>query len=365
MFETLRSRVKEIYQQYERWIPIAGFVLGFLFDATLLRRIDEPKVIVQQAIYLLLSCCLITVDLFEFVREIHPPLILNKIWKYREFLLHFMLGTLLNSYTIFYFKSASGLTSYIFIFILIASLTLSEFKRFGNSQHQVHMGLWSLCLISYLQALVPILFGAMGILPFLASCSSSIFIFWCYYRLIKPKLVSKPELLKTHVVYPFAAIQGIFALLYFANAIPPVPLSVSYMGIYHQAEKKDGQYLLSYQHSWFKFWQHGDETFEARPGDTVIAFIQVFSPSGFKDQLQIRWLLHDPKSGWQAQDAIPLTVSGGRDEGYRALIQKNNYQPGKWRVQVETKDNREVGRIGFTIVPDLDTGDRSFNTEVR
>jgi hypothetical protein len=319
MFQSQIQRTKLFYEKNARFVPIVGFVLGFIFDMCLLHRIDEPKVIIQQAIYILIAGAFITADLLKNVGEVHPPFLLRKLWPYREFLLHFVLGTLLNSYTIFYFKSASGLTSFIFIFVLIASLTLSEFKSFGKSQQKVHMALLSLCLISYFQSLLPILFGVMGWAPFLASGFASILVFSLYYKYLRPRLALNPSLLKTHVLYPYLAIQGIFTGLYFAHAIPPVPLSVSYMGAYHQVEKRDGQYLLGYTRSWTNFWQHGDETFLARPGDTVIIFIQVFSPTGFKDSLQVRWSLYDQKRGWQSQDVIPLAVTGGRDEGFRAI----------------------------------------------
>ena len=167
------------------------------------------------------------------------------------------------------------------------------------------------------------------------------------------------------MIYPYAITQTVFTLLYFAHAIPPVPLSVSYMGIYHSLTKANGTYFLSYSRPEYKFWQHGDETFLARPGDTVIAFVQVFSPSGFKDQLNVRWSLYDEKRGWQAQDAIPLAVSGGREQGYRAITEKNNYQPGQWRVQVETRDEHEVGRLDFTIEKDESTAEREFHNDIK
>jgi hypothetical protein len=330
---------------------------------SVLHRIDEPKVMIQQAVYLMVSAILIAVDLSDTVQKIEVPVFLRKIWKYREFLLHFLLGTLLNSYTIFYFKSASSLTSFVFIFLLVLILILAEFKRFGESQQKVHMALLSLCLVSYFQSLAPILFGFMGIFPFLASGFGSILAFALYYKFLQGRFSESPELLKTHVLYPYVIVQSIFTLLYFAHAIPPVPLSVSYMGIYHEAKKEDGNYILSYDRPSLYFWQHGDQTFAARSGDAVIAFVAVYSPSGFKDELQVRWLLKDESHGYQSQDVIPLLVTGGREQGYRAVTQKNNYQAGLWRIQVETKDAREIGQLDFTIEPDESTGERIYRTD--
>src|ERR1035437_1050262 len=144
------TQIRRIYHTHERWVPIAFFVLGFLFDTLMLTRVDELKVILQQAIYLIISGILIGVEILETNREIHPPRVLSRVWNYREAVLHFLLGTLLNSYTIFYVKSISSVTSFIFIALLIALLIMNEFKRFGQSQNKVHVAFLSLCLTSYL-----------------------------------------------------------------------------------------------------------------------------------------------------------------------------------------------------------------------
>lgn len=356
------SKVRNFYKKYERWVPIASFFAGFVFDTFMLRRIDELATILQQALYIIISGALISVELIEETREVHPPSLLRKIWKYREFLLHFLLGTLLNSYTIFYFKSASAITSFIFIILLVALLIFNEFMHFGKSQIKVHVAFWSLCLISYLASLAPILLGFIGIIPFLSAVAASILIFSFYCKLLKPVYSAKPGLLRTHLLVPYASIQALFVFLYFIHAIPPVPLSVSYMGIFHNIEKKNGGYELSYMRPYWKFWEHGDQTFSARAGDPIFCFVQIFSPGRFKEELQVRWLYKDPKHGWLPADAIPMPIVGGREEGYRAITKKNNYQPGSWRVQIETRDAQEIGRIGFTVVADESTDERTFTS---
>ncbi len=376
MSEKLES-LKASYHKHERWVPIIFFGLGFLFDAAILRRIDEPKVIVQQAIYLVIAAILIGVELVEITREVSAPFLLRKIWRYREALLHFLLGTLLNSYTIFYFKSASAITSFIFIGLLITVLILNEFKRFGKQQTKVHVAFLSLCLISYLVSLCPILMGFIGLVPFLIANLSALTIFGAYHFLLKRKLSTQPlqplqplqteqkELLRTHVLFPFVAIQVVFAILYFTHAIPPVPLSVSYMGIYHDVKKTEGEYQLSYTRSKWKFWQHGDQSFSARPGDAIYCFARIFSPARFKDKLQVRWLYKDAKLGWKSSDAIPVDIVGGREEGYRGVTKKQNYDAGKWRVVVETLDGREIGQIDFRVEKDDSTEPLQVTTEVQ
>ncbi len=360
------TSLNQLYKKHERWIPIVSFLLGFLFDMLMLKRIDELNVIIQQAVYLVISGYLIALDVAEHTGgQIQPPKFLTKIWKYREFLLHFLLGTLLNSYAIFYFKSASALTSFFFIALLIALLTVNEFMHFGKSQIQVHIAFLSLCLISYFVSLTPTLMGFIGTIPFAIAMLISLVVFFVYTNILKSKLLLQPRLIKTHFLYPFILIQIIFITLYFSHVIPPVPLSVKYMGIFHAVEKTEGHYELAFTRPDWEFWQNGDQTFYARPGDVIHCYAQVFSPTRFKDQLQVRWLFYDERRGWSSSNAIPIAVLGGREEGYRIVTKKNNFQPGQWRVQVETIDGHEIGRITFKVIADTNTDEREFHKLIK
>ena len=354
------TTLRDLHKKYSRWIPIVFFALGFVFDALILTRIDELKTILQQAIYIVISAILIGIELLELTREIHIPTWFAKPWKYREAVLHFLLGTLLNSYTIFYFKSASSLTSFSFILILITLLILNEFKHFGKSQTQVHMAFWSLCLVSYFASLAPILIGSLGVLPFLAGMTGATLVFSLYYRIVKGTLNS--AFLRSHLLFPYFGIMGVFIVLYLVHAIPPVPLSVRYLGIYHDVAKGNGSYILTYTRPKWKFWQHGDQTFLARPGDSLFCFARVFSPTRFSAKLQVQWMYYDEGRGWLPSDTLPMPITGGREEGFRGFTKKSNFQPGKWQVRVETLDDREIGRIDFEVIRDDQTDLREVET---
>jgi hypothetical protein len=359
------SSLQNAYQKHSRWLPIAFFLLGFAFDMLTLSRIDALSTLLQQAAYIGIAAFLVVLELIEGTRELAAPRLLARVWEYREAALHFVLGALLSGYTIFYFKSASALTSFVFIALLLGLLVANEFLRFGKARTQVHSALLALCLISFMASLSPILLGFIGTLPFLCALTASGLISYGLVRVTRPRIPSHPELLRKQMIRPIAATHLAFAALYFAHLIPPVPLSVRYMGIYHGVEKKDGAWYLSYTRPAWKLCHHGDQTFLARPGDVVHGYVQVFSPARFKDELKIRWLLWDEKRGWQSQDAIPFPVTGGREEGYRGVTKKSFYSPGLWRVQVETQDEQEIGRIGFRIQADTETEARELKTEIR
>ena len=353
---------REFYKRHEKYAPLAFFIMGFLFDAVMLTRIDEPLVIVQQALYLVVASFLIAVELVETRGPVMPPRWVRGVWVYRKGFLHFMLGTLLNSYTIFYFMSSSTFTSFLFIGVLVGLLIVNEFLHFDGVQERVHVGFWALCVISYFVSLAPIALGHVGVVPFLLANVVAAGIFHGAHRVVTGRLRFDRQWARRSFVMPVAGVQGAFVLLYFLKVIPPVPLSVKYMGIFHGVEKKHGEYELSYTRPWWKFWQHGDEIFSARPGDVIHCYVQVFSPSRFKDELKVRWMYYDKRAGWLSADAIPLAVLGGREEGFRAVTTKANYQPGEWRVQVETRDGRQIGSIGFSV--EMDTSAKPRETRV-
>ena len=63
----------------------------------------------------------------------------------------------------------------------------------------------------------------------------------------------------------------------------------------------------------------------------------------------MRWFWKPEGRGWALQDAIAINIVGGREQGFRGYGVKSNFQPGSWRVQVETTDGREIGRVYFDL----------------
>src|ERR1700688_4423573 len=120
------QRLKLYYERNEHAFDIAAFVGGFLFDIAMLDRIDSWSTIGQQAAYLVLIAVIL---LQMFFAEGNPPPELGamstiKRWyyEYRTALVHFLLGTLLNLYTLFFFKSSSLFVSFAFMIVLVLLL---------------------------------------------------------------------------------------------------------------------------------------------------------------------------------------------------------------------------------------------------
>ncbi|OGR91579.1 MAG: hypothetical protein A2V88_12510 [Elusimicrobia bacterium RBG_16_66_12] len=345
-------RVTEFYHKHEPVCTVALFVAGFLFDTLAVGRIDKLHNIIHQATYLSLCAFFTSLELRELYGQFTPPARLKSAWRYHIGATHFMLGTLLNIYTLFYFKSASMGASFVFLALLAGLLAVNELKPFENSGVILRMTLFSLCLVSYFTYLVPTLVGSIGILPFLGTLAASTACMALLAWRLKGRLPDPERTLKRHLIMPYAAVALGFAALYFLKIIPPVPLSLSSIGVYHDVRREGDKFALTMTRSRWRFWQRGDQTFASRPGDKIHCFISVFSPTHFKERLQVRWQFKDPEEGWQDADVIPLDITGGRDEGWRGYTIKAKHKPGRWRVRVETSDRRELGRISLTVVPD-------------
>jgi hypothetical protein len=350
-------QIMAFYNKHEHKVPALFFIGGFLFDVITLDRIDSLFSLLQQVVYLTIIGILLVAEAHELFNRLQMPAWVQKMLGYREMAVHFLFGSLLSTYTLFFLKSSSIFTSSVFVGIIAALLILNELPRFQKYGLMMRFGLFALCLTCFFSYLIPILLRFIGLLPFVLSLLASITVIGFVIWLLRKKQFDE-TFIRKEVAMPSVGVLGLFLLLYSFQLVPPVPLSLTEVGIYSSAEKVDGQFKMGYTRDWWRFWQKGAQTFRARPDDKVFCFISLFSPSHFNDKVQIRWLFKDPKYGWGKTDAIPLAISGGRDAGYRGYATKANYQPGDWQVRVETSDGREIGRIYFEVVADTSTEER-------
>lgn len=330
--ESLKSRARNYYIQNETRINAWFFILGFLFDVATLSRIDDIYSIGQQLIYLFLIMILL-------IEEERPSDWSKKISHLKEPACHFLLGSLISVYSLFYFKSSSFAASFIFLAVVFGLLVANEIPRFQGIGSSIRWGLWSLCVMSFFAILYPIALGFLGKIPNLLALFTSLALLYAVDR-------------RLHFKRTFAfsyAVPLLYFLLYIFKQVPPVPLSLSEIGVYHSLEKKEQSYLLGQEKPWWKFWQSGDQNFSYKEGDRVYVYFALFSPTRFADDVFLDWYYKNPKGIWEKTDHIPIQVKGGRDLGYRGFTYKSKVLEGDWQARVMSSDDREIGRIGFDV----------------
>lgn len=340
----------QYYAAHHLPFGILSFICGFTFDAIMVPDIEELHCILQQIGYLLFVGWVLYLEILESAGDWKPGPRFAKFWNYREGFAHFFLGTLLNIYSIFYFKSASLSSSIYFFIFLFVLLIINEAPSLRNRGPIVRLGIWTLCASSFYVVVIPLLFGFGGPVPFAVSLLSAAVTLYLFY-----KIVQRHEHLRTnqlHLLFlPAVAVLPLYLAFYVLKLVPPVPLALKQIGIYHNIEKVNGEYVLTEEKPWWRFWNNGDQMFYAKPGDKIFVYAAIHSPTKFADEVRIQWFYKDPRRGWQLSDNIPLQIHGGRHEGFRGYAYKSNYQPGDWRVSIQTLDGLEIGQINLEVIP--------------
>jgi hypothetical protein len=332
---------------------VAFFIAGFVFDMLLLGRIDSWHVIGQQIAYLS-AITVLLVQLFGDEAAPPPePASLSRVrrlyLKYRPAAVNFLLGTLLNVYTIFFFKSSSLLVSFGFMGVLVLLLLANEARRLKVFGLSLKFALLGLCFLCFSASVIPVFAGSIGLPVFLLSMaigSLPLIAAGLWIRVSTPEQFARA---RRQILVPLGLVVLGFLTFYLFRLVPPVPLTVPFIGVYHTVERTPSGYRLIHERAPWRWWQNGDQQFFAQPGDKVYVFFRIFSPTRFSDQVLMRWYRKDPVHGWQLQDSITIKILGGREEGFRGYGFKASYQPGEWKVQIETNDSREIGRIYFDL----------------
>jgi len=339
--------MKKIYEDYKKYIPAIFFVLGFLLDVFTLGEIDDFSNILVHFFYIIISGLLLQLEYLRISEIKSKNFIVLKLFQHRTDIFHFCLGSLLSSFTLFYFKSSSITNSYILMVTMVILLILNELEEFQKFGMIMRSSLFYLCLLTFVIYIIPIAIGFSGIFIFFASVVVCLIASFFTKRWVSSK--NKELFHNTQNIFlPHLGISIIFTLLYLTKVFPPIPLSLKYIGVFHNIEKVNGNYLTTeYRPSW-KFWHNGDQDFQYMDGDTVYIFTKIFSPSGFKERINISWA-HEVDGIYKTSDRIKLNIKGGRRQGYRAYAKKRNIRPGQWRVKIETDSGLEIGRIHFYI----------------
>ncbi len=349
------ERFKAFKQRHHLLFELAFFFAGFLFDVVLLHRIDSTPLLIHQGLYLVASAGLIFLDHRLHVAGKEPEGLLGKVLSVRLWVMHFFLGTLLNAFLIFYFRAAAGLFAMLFIVLLAGIIVINELPRFRQKGPVVRVAMLSFATTNYLAYLLPVIWGELRSWQYYVALLVGSVVTVGLWKLFT-RFTHDPAWTFERAVAPGLVIQAVLLILYVAQVVPPVPLSLKHIGAYHDVEPvKDGakrHYKLTYaKASILRPWAEQAGTIELVPNGKLWVFVKIFAPTRFNDAVQFAWEFDDPQKGWTPWGK-PFTthLSGGNEEGYRTYAYTHAAKVGTYRVRVLTADGREIGRETVDVV---------------
>lgn len=353
---SLMKRPLELWNRYEQHIRVLGLASGFIFDLIIADRPDSPTNNLYLLSYLLIAGTLIIILNLRTVRraETHPgyqPLVLL-------FILQFCFGGLAGNLLVLYGRSGTFAGSTLFFLILLGMLVGNEFLRSRYAQLRFNIVVYYTLLLTYMIIAVPtFIFHAVGTWVFLATGLMSlaiigIFLVLVYWLVLRGR---QREQQLYEVSFLVCFVFALFASLYFLRIIPPVPLSLKDIGVYHSLEKLpapvDGYlYAATYEPPlWFVFWRSTSATYTVATPSPATCYSSVFAPTDLNAPIFHRWEKYDEeKKVWRQMFRTSFAISGGREGGFRGYT-NSVVGPGRWRCNVETANGALIGRTTFTV----------------
>jgi hypothetical protein len=350
-FSKLPKSVEEAAEWYMRYISPLSLVAAFIIDTFfLLRRVDTPLTSFVLFFYLTVAALIILViSLVQTGRWRTPWLI--TIMPFLPVASQFAFGGLFIAFLSLYSRSAAFGLTWISVLALAALLIANErfvrfYMRFPFQVAMLFTVLFSL-LIFYL----PLVFRTIGPWMFVASGVASLCIIAAFLRL---QYYFTPELVRenlTAIARSIAAIFITFNVLYFTNAIPPLPLALKEAGVYHNISKFGNEYQLLVESApWYQEYLPHKTVFHKNPGESAYTYTAIFAPAGLATTVIHEWQHYDEgRNSWVTEETIAFPILGGREGGYRGYSVKSDPAPGKWRVNVKIDFGQVIGRVSFEV----------------
>ncbi len=341
-FRDIRAYVRA----HEGHASVAALLLGFVWDSLTFGRADEVFGNIVFVSYFLLSAMAILLLSFYRRRERAAPLYLAP-------LTNFAFGSIASGLLIVYGHSGSIEGSWVFFILLLAFIVGNEFARGSAAQFNFHISAWYFLLFAYLAMIVPVLLGRLGPSVFALSALASLTVTSVFLLILSLALPKGAVINVGETARSIFIVCAFFSGLYAANVIPPVPLSLTGIGVYHSVERlPSGDYRATYEEPhWYELFRSTGKTFSRGEGESAACFSAVFAPVRLATGVVHRWEYFDAaREEWQVRAEIVFPLTGGRAGGYRGYTVKSDLARGYWRCSVTTENGALVGRTTFKIV---------------
>jgi len=334
---------------HERPLSALGMVTGFGFDNLTYRRIDLPNTQILFILYLLMSASSIAL-LHFFSRRARDGQPMPRWHSLLPIAAQFALGGLWSAFLVFYTRGSVLTASWPFLLVLAAILIGNEIFKEYYSRLAFTSILFFFALYSYAIVTLPILTGTIGMLTFIASGIAALLLFSLFAGLLRA--IGREQWMETRrwIALGTAGVFGVLNLFYFTDILPPLPLALASGGVYHVVKKTSQGYVAVAEPQSWKTRLGLTPVLHVAPGEGLSVYSAVFAPISLSTRITHRWQRYNPARGeWQTVSKVTYSIHGGRDGGYRGYTIHHDIEPGEWRVDVDTMDDRTIGRIRFNV----------------
>jgi len=343
-------KLKQFYNRYERYLIPGALIFGFVTDVLTFHLINFTSAMILLFLHLLFIGINIGVINFYEAKKIT-----GKFFSYWRVLaplfLQYSFGNLFSAFLIFYSYSGSFFASWPFIIVIIFLMIGNEIFRTYNIRPTSQISVYFFALFSYLNLLFPNILKSLGTKIFLGSGVISLTIILCFI-IVLSSYVPEVRKKKKTLFISVGIIFSIMNLFYFLNLIPPIPLSIQNVGVYHEIKRVGNKYEVMGEScgSWLRCLFYHDKRHISTDRKKMYLFSAIYAPGGMKLDVIHEWQKFDgDKKKWETITNIPFSVVGGRDVGYRWYTYYMVYQ-GLWRVNIKTSDGKTIGRKNFYVI---------------
>ncbi len=350
--KNLLTHARHFYARIEGPFSSLSLIAGFVFDAVTLTRVDEFWenfwVVGHLAI---VTVCALLIHLIENEPggEENP----EKLHFWLVNVMQFFFGGIFSTFLVFYFRSGTIVSSWPFLALLAAAFIANErFKR-HYARLAFQLSLIFLSYYAFAIYLLPIFFHAINHGIFLLSGAVALAAIGAFAGVLK--IFSREPFPKKTKWVAGLSIAGVLVTvnaLYFANLIPPLPISLKDAGIYQSfTVNSPGNYTAQAENQgWLSFFEWSP-TIHVQPGATLYAYTAIFSPTAFNTSVIHEWQTYDPaQKAWVTRGRIVLPTTGGGSQGWRTFSLVGNITAGAWRVNVKLPTGQLVGQLRFNVV---------------
>ncbi len=355
------QKIKDIFawlRKNERHISTAVFVCGTTTDILTLTSVSISYAVFLLGVYILVAVAATIIEHYLYIHEEVEGSFLKGLRVTLAFLAEFMIGCLLSGFLVFYTRSAALNVSWPFVLLLIMILFGNEFLRNYKERLAFRVTLIFFAIYAYTIFTLPTLLHHMGSGTFLESSAISVLLTLLFILGISFAGWKRLKESLFEVAGGVVSVLLIVSVCYFTGIIPPLPLALREVGVYHSITYKAGTggvgvYEVQTEANSVHWWdslQMTPETIHVVPGDSLSVFSSVFAPVSFSTAVIHKWEWYDQAThSWKRQAEVAFGISGGRDGGYRGYSTVSVLKAGKYRVSVETLDGQVIGRTYFTV----------------